>query len=378
MKKWAWLLIAALLVSLAGGSLADETPVKIGVFEPLSGSRSAGGQMEYEGIQVAHALMPTVLGRPVELVPVDSQSSEEEAAAVAAFLVDTAQVDVVLGTWGSSLALAGVPAFERTRTPFIGTSCTNPQITVGNPYCFRVCYLDDFQGTLLASYAANSLGAKKAAILCDISSVYALGLRDFFMEGFGVENIVAEAYFTTGDRDFSQQLNVIMSLDPDVIFMPSDSLEPAYIMQQTRALGYGDVLFLGGDAWETDALIEIAGEAAEACRYTTFYDVDAEPSAEGERFLAKYAEMFGDKTCGAATAVAYDAYLAAIMAIEAAGTTDGPAVAAALQTLSFEGVTGSIAFDENGDAIKNQAVIKTVSDGAFAYVDTIVLEPDRP
>ncbi len=376
MKKCLALLLVFLLMAPAFSIAESVEPIKIGVFEPLTGSKAAGGQMELEGIQVAHALMPEVLGRPVQLVQMDNKSDDVEAATAAQRLVESEKVDVVLGSWGSSLAIAGGPSFENSQTPAIGTSCTNPMVTLGNDYYFRVCYLDDFQGTLLANYAKNNLGAKTAAIICDISNVYAIGLRNYFMEAFvdDEHTIVKEAYFNTGDQEFSAQIASVMEANPDVIFMPSDFTEPGLIMKQARDLGYEDILFLGADTWETEAMIEIGGAAVEACRFTTFFDADADPSPESEAFLTKYAEMFGGKPKGAVTALGYDAYMAAVKAIEAAGTTDGPAVQAALAALSFEGVTDTISFDANGDCIKNKAILKTVEDGAFKYVDTVVIE----
>ncbi len=370
-------LALALVLMVAMPCLAvaeSKEPIKIGIFEPLTGSKAAGGQMEYEGIQVAHAIVPEVLGRPIELIPVDNKSDDVEAATAAARLVEAEKVDVVLGSWGSSLAIAGGPSFLSSETPAIGTSCTNPQVTLGNDYYFRVCFLDDFQGTLLANYAKNNLGAKTAAIMCDVSNVYAIGLRKYFVEAFGEENIVAEANFNVGDQEFSAQISAVMAKNPDVIFMPSDYTEPGLLMKQARDLGYADIPFLGGDTWETQALIDIGGEAVEACRFTTFFDADADPSPESEIFLAKYAEMFGGKPKGAVTALGYDAYMAAVKAIEAAGTTDGPAVRDALAGLTFEGVTGRCSFDQNGDAIKNKAIIKTVDAGQFKYMDTVIID----
>ena len=374
MKKLFALLLVLLLAAPAIAMTEAVEPIKIGVFEPLTGSKAAGGQMEYEGIQVAHALVPEVLGRPIELVPVDNKSDDVEAATAGARLVESEKVTAVIGSWGSSLCIAAGPSFESAKTPAIGTSCTNPMVTLGNDYYFRVCYLDDFQGTLLANYAKNNLGAKTAAVICDISNVYAIGLRQYFVEAFGEENIVAEAYFNVGDQEFSAQITSVMAKNPDVIFMPSDFTEPGLVMKQARDLGYADILFLGADTWETEAIIEVGGAAVEACRFTTFFDADAEPSPESEVFLAKYEEMFGGKPKGAVTALGYDAYMAAVKAIEAAGSTDGEAIQAALTALTFDGVTGKISFDENGDAIKNKAIIKTVENGAFKYVDTVIIE----
>ncbi len=373
MKKTIALLFA-LLMALPAVSLAQEAqPIRIGVFEPLTGSKATGGLMEVEGIEVAHALKPEALGRPIELVLMDNESDDDIAVDAAQRLADE-NIDIVLGSWGSSLSIAGGKVFMENEIPAIGTSCTNPKVTAGNPYYFRVCYLDDFQGTMLAAYAKNHLSAKTAAIICDISNVYAIGLRTFFLSAFGAENIVAEAYFNTGDTEFTAQIAAVMAANPDVIFLPSDYTEPGLIMAQARDFGYTDILFLGADTWETEDLITVGGEAVEACRFTTFFDSDADPTPESKAFLAKYAEMYGGKPKGAVTALGYDAYMAAVAAIEAAGTTDGPALRDALAALSFTGVTGAIRFDENGDAIKNMAIIKTVEDGQFKYVDTVILE----
>lgn len=373
MKRYLALLLLVLLALPTALLAEDAAPIRIGVFEPLTGAKSPGGMMEYEGMQVAHALMPEALGRPVELVLGDSESSDAHAATVAARLTGEDGVDLVLGSWGSSLALAGAPVFEAAQVPAIGTSCTNPAITLGNAYYFRVCYLDDFQGAILASYARETLGAQTAAIISDLSNFYAIGLRNYFVEAFGAEDIVAEAHFMAGDTDFAAQITPVMEAKPDVVFMPSDYAEPALLIRQAADMGFGDTIFLGGDTWELAEFIELGGDAVQAARFTTFYDAQAEPTEEGERFLAQYALMFDGKAPSAFAALGYDAYMAAILAIEAAGTTDGPALQEALSTLSFTGVTGSIAFDENGDAIKNRAVIKTVEDGQFAYLDTVII-----
>ena len=357
-----------------GEATGDEDVIKIGVFEPLSGANAAGGEMEYEGIQVAHSLKNEVLGKKIVLVPVDNKSDDVEAVNAAVRLVDSEKVDIVLGSWGSSVAIAAGATFEAAQVPAIGTSCTNPNVTLGNDYYFRVCYLDDFQGTLLANYAKNNLGASKAAVIYDVSDTYAVGLYKYFKEAFGEENIVAEAKFNKGDQDFTAQISSVMKAEPDVIFAPSGYTEAGLMMKQAREQGYEDILFLGADTWETEAMIEVGGDAVEACRFTTFFDAEATPTPESEAFLAAYEEMFGGEPKGAVTALGYDAYIAAVAAIEKAGTTDGPALRDALASLEITGVTGDCKFDENGDAIKNSAVIKTVTDGKFTYVDTVVVE----
>lgn len=389
MKKFLALLLAMLmLMGLAVGCSKTESNegenteneatnddvIRIGVFEPLSGANAAGGQMEYEGIQAANAVKGEVLGKKIVLVPVDNKSDDVEAVNAAARLCNAENVDIVVGSWGSSVCIAAGATFEEAQVPAIGTSCTNPNVTLGNDYYFRVCYLDDFQGTLLANYAKTNLGVSKAAVIYDVSDTYAVGLYKYFKDAFGEENIVAEAKFNKGDQDFTAQISSVMKAEPDVIFAPGGYTEAGLMMKQARELGYEDILFLGADTWETEAMIEVGGDAVEACRFTTFFDAEATPTAESEVFLKAYADLFGGSPKGAVTALGYDAYMAAVAAIEAAGTTDGPALRDALASLEINGVTGSCKFDENGDAIKNSAVIKTVTDGKFTYVDTVVVE----
>lgn len=390
MKKTISILLCfAMLVALTacGGTSSAPTPapgsetpapagedvIKIGIFEPLTGANAAGGQMEYEGIQAAHSVVGEVLGKKIVLVPVDNKSDDVEAVTAAERLANSEKVDIVLGSWGSGVSIAAGPTFRDAQVPAIGTSCTNPLVTLDNDYYFRVAYLDDFQGTLLANYAKDNLGAKTAAIICDVSDTYAIGLRKYFVEAFGEANIVAEAKFNKGDQEFSAQINAVMEKKPDVIFAPSGYTEGGLLMAEAAKQGH-EVPFLGADTWETEPLFQVGGAAASMSRFTTFFDADATPTPESEKFLAAYAKMFGGKPKGAVTALGWDAYMAAIAALEKAGTTDGPALRDALAVVEFDGVTGHIKFDENGDAIKNMAIIKTVENGAFKYVDTVVVD----
>ncbi|HOR13448.1 MAG TPA: ABC transporter substrate-binding protein [Clostridia bacterium] len=370
---FAALFLVATLTSACTSAPKEAEPIKIGIFEPLTGANAAGGQMELEGIKVAHSIKGEVLGRKIVLVEMDNKSDDVEAVTAAERLVNEEKVAVVVGSWGSSVCIAAGPTFEAAKIPAIGTSCTNPLVTLDNDYYFRVCYLDDFQGTLLANFAKQN-GYMKAGVIVDVSDTYAIGLRNFFVEAYGKDNIVAEAKFNKGDQDFTAQITTVMAANPDVIFAPSGYTEAGLMMAQARQMGYNDVLFLGGDTWETEAMIEVGGAATEACRFTTFFDADAEPTAESKQFLEAYDKMFGGKPKGAVTALGYDAYMAAVAAIEKAGSTDGVALQKALTELDIVGVTGRCTFDENGDGIKNQAIIKTVEGGAFKYVTTVVVD----
>ncbi len=376
-RKLALLLALTMIPSLilggCGGAAEDKSDIKIGVFEPLTGANAAGGQMELEGVKAAHSVKNEVLGRKIVLVEMDNKSDDVEAVTAAERLVNSEKVNAVVGSWGSSVAIAAGPTFMNAKVPAVGTSCTNPLVTQGNPYYFRVCYLDDFQGTLLANYAKQN-GFTKGAIIVDVSDTYAIGLRKYFVEAFGEENIVAEAKFNKGDQDFTAQISTVMAQNPDFIFAPSGFTEAGLMMAQSAQMGY-DVLFLGGDTWETEVLYEVGGPAAENCRFTTFFDADATPTAESKQFLDAYAALNnGAKPKGDVTALGYDAYMAVVAAIEKAGSAKGEDIQKALTELDVVLVTGRCRFDSNGDAIKDQAIVKTVTADGFKYVDTIVVK----
>lgn len=353
----------------AGGDV-----VKFGIFEPLTGANASGGQLEMRGFEIAHEMVPEVLGKKIEMVTGDNKSDAVEAVTAAEYLVNSQNVDVILGTWGSSFAIAAGPTFEKAQVPAIGTSCTNVNVTKGNEYYFRVCFLDPFQGTVMANYAYKTLNARTAGVIYEVSNDYAVGLKNFFEENFKAlgGTIVQEATYNTGDQDFSSQILSVKAGNPDVIFAPGNYTESALIMQQANQMGY-KVQFLGGDTWETDPLLTVGGTAVEGCIFSTFFDADAKINAETTKFVEAYEAKYGEPPAAVA-ALAYDAYMAAVKAIEAAGNTDGPAVRDALSKLKFDGCTGAISFDANGDAVKNTAVLKTVKDGKFKYIDTVTIE----
>ena len=354
-----------------GSSGGDSDAIKIGIFQPLTGASAAGGEYETRGIELAHSLYPEVLGRPVELVKVDNKSDVVEAATAAARLVESEQVDVVLGSWGSSLSMAGADAFEESQTPAITISATSPNVTLGNEYYFRVCFMEDFQGAALATYAAQELGATKAAIIYEITNDTCVGVRASLVETFeslGGE-MVGEASLSVGDQDFNSQIMAVMAGEPEVIFIPANYTEAALCISQARALGY-DIPFMGTDIIDVPAFLEVGGTDVNGTVTATFFDPAAPTTEVGQEFMDAYSSTYDDSP-SALSALGFDAYLAAIKAIEAAGTTDGPAVKDALYALEMEGATGSLRFDDNGDAIKNQVVLKVAQDGEYVYYDTV-------
>jgi branched-chain amino acid transport system substrate-binding protein len=381
-RKLSILLVALLTISLLISgctpaapeeTAAEDDVIKIGVFEPMTGANAAGGELEVEGVRLANRLYPEVLGKKVELVIVDNKSDAVEAASAAALLVEKEKVAAIIGSWGSSFSMAAGDII-RDKIPTVGASCTNPLVTLGNDWYYRVCFIDPFQGKVMATYAYEKLGAKKTAIIQEINNDYAIGLAKFYTDAFveltgDDDAIVAVANYNTGDNDFSAQLTNINTENPDVIFAPGNFTESALIVKQARQLGITTPI-IGGDTYETPEFVDIGGDAVEGTVFSTFFTSEIPITKESETFLAEYRAEYG-KEPAAVTALAYDAYILILDAIERAGSTDPAALNAAIAaTQGFEGAAGIISLDENGDAVKN-AVIKQVKDGEFVYLDTV-------
>ena len=359
-----------------GGEPAPASDViKLGVFEPLTGANAAGGELELEGIKLAHKLYPEVLGKKIELVVVDNKSDKVEAATAAARLVEKEKVSAIIGSWGSSLAMAAGDIVKKAKVPAMGTSCTNVLVTQGNEFYFRVCFIDPFQGVVMSNYAFGKLGAKKAAIIQEVSNDYAIGLAKYFTDNFkkltGDENaIVAVANYNTGDNDFTAQLTNIKAQNPDVIFAPGNFTESALVIKQARQLGI-KTPFIGGDTWETPEFIEIGADAVEGAVFSTFFATEKPITTESTKFLDAYRAEYPGKEPAGVTALGYDAYLILVKAIEAAGTADSVKIQQALVAMkNFQGAAGVVTFDENRNPIKS-AVIKEVKGGKFTFLDVV-------
>ncbi len=369
----AALVSAAAIVSCSTSS-SDSDVIKIGVFEPLTGANGAGGADEVDGIKLANKLFPKVLGKTVQLVVVDNKSDKVEAANAATVLVQKEKVKAVIGSWGSSLSMSGGPIFAEAKVPAVAVSATNPNVTKGNEYYFRVCFLDPFQGTVNAAYAFNTLKAKKVAIIREVSNDYSVGLAKFFVDGFvklsgDPASIVATSDYNTGDQDFSAQLTNIKQFNPDVIFAPGNYTESALIIKQARALGM-TAQFLGGDTWDFNAFLEIGGAAVEGATFSTFFANDVPINKTSETFLKAFREEY-KKEPAAVAALGYDAYMVIMDAITRANSADSQKIRDALtQTKNFEGSAGSITINAERNADKD-AVFKTVKGGKFVFLTTV-------
>lgn len=365
------------LVAGCGGEKKEDAKasdvIKVGVFLPLTGDNAAGGELELRGIKLANKLHPEVLGKKIELVVADNKSDKAEAASVAARLIEKDKVSVIVGSYGSSLSMAAGNIVKDSKVPAVGTSCTNPQVTANNDYYFRACFIDPFQGTVMANYAFKQ-GAKKVAIVQEVSNDYAVGLAKFFKEAFikltGDENSIVEiANYQTGDKDFSAILTNIKAKNPDAIFAPGNFTESALLVKQARQLGI-EAPFMGGDTWETQEFIDVGGKDVEGVALSTAFDREKATTLEAKKFLDEYVKEYKGEP-SALTAMAYDAYLIAIDGIKRAGSTDTVKIRDAIAaTKDLECVTGMTTLDKNGDPIKG-AVIKTVKDGKFTFLDFV-------
>lgn len=378
-KLLSLLAVSALATGLLAGcggeeKAADSNVIKVGVFLPLTGDNAAGGELELRGIKLANQLHPEVLGKKVELVVADNKSDKAEAASVAARLIEKDKVSAIVGSYGSSLSMAAGNIVKENKVPAVGTSCTNPQVTANNDYYFRACFIDPFQGKVMAEYAHQN-GFKKVAIVQEVSNDYSVGLAKFFREEFvkltGDENSIVDiANYQTGDKDFTAILTNIKAQDPDAVFAPGNFTESALLVKQARQLGI-DAQFMGGDTWETQEFIDVGGKDVEGVALSTAFDREKASTEEAKKFLDAYTKEYNGEP-SALTAMAYDAYLIAVNGIEKSGTaTDTVKIRDAIAaTKDLECVTGMTTLDENGDPIKD-VVIKTVKDGKFTFKDYV-------
>ena len=347
----------------SGGS--DEKVVKIGVFEPQSGDTGAGGKQEILGMQYANSLIPTVeIGGEtykVELVYADNASSNDKAPTAAQTLISSG-VSIVLGSYGSGVSIAAGDTFSAARVPAVGVTCTNPQVTSDCDVYFRICFLDPFQGTVLANYAKTELGAKKAYCLSKQGDDYSGGLVNYFVQAFGAENCVQET-FPEGTSDYSTYITNAQNQGCDVFFSPVSTEAAAQIIAKASAQSLG-MPILAGDTWDSNVILDAAkGTDVEIC-VTTFYQEGADPAFDsGIKAWIKgdstaLANNGGNDELAAVTAMGYDAYNFALEAIKAAGSVDPAAVLEALPNVTMTGVTGEIALNDIGDAIRDSAVVK--------------------
>lgn len=368
MKKAA---IAFLILLLAVPAAFADKPILIGAYLPMTGVVAAYGQMGWSGIKAANKMEPTVLNRPVELKLADTKSDKVEAANAVSRLVERENVSAIIGEMISGNTIAGSDHAERSKIPMVSPTATNPIVTQGKKYIFRVCFIDPDQGRIAAKLATDRLKAKTAALIYDISQDYCVALAAFFKREFKKQGgkIVAETRFKTGDRDFTPQLGSIKNANPDIIYAPIYYTECALIAKQAEEMGL-DVPILTGDGAQAPELLQLGGDAVEGVYFTAHFHKDMIDTERGKKFIDMYKQETG-KSLDAFSAMGADAYFIILDAIRRAGSDDPQKIREALaSTKDFKGVSGNITLTESGNA-KKSMVINTVKDGAFKYVTTI-------
>ena len=394
MKKFLALTLALCMVfalcacgstaSTPSTSASSNATISIGVFEPATGENGAGGQQEVLGIRYANSVKPTVtiagVTYDVKLEEVDNQSDKSAAVTAAQTLISKGVI-AVLGSYGSGVSIAAGSTFANAKVPAVGCSCTNPQVTLGNDYYFRVCFLDPFQGTVMANYAASQ-GCKTAAVINQNGDDYSTGLANYFKDAFAKMDgcsVVYEGTYNTNETDFNAILAKVKEANPDVVFIPSSITTAGLIIKQARDLGIKSKI-MAGDTWQNQTIIDNAGAAnCEGICLSTFFDENDAGAADFVKGFKAYINSDsknltlngGNDTVAAVSALGYDAYMTVLTALESlTAAPTGETLRDALAKTTYAGVTGSISFDENGDAVRDMAYIDMITNGAFKFVGT--------
>ena len=373
-------LVLTVLLLLLGLALScsqqinDHPTIKIGFFGDLSGPTFNFGQSAMNGVLMAADEINQaggINGRKIDIVFEDDKGSPELAAQITGKLIDRDKVVAIIGAGASGNSLAAAPKAQSAHIPLISPSSTNPAVTQAGDYIFRACFIDAFQGEVMAKFAANTLKAKKAAIMLDFNSPYSRGLSEFFELSFAKlgGQIVNKQSYSQGDADFRGQLSAIKSANPDVIYLPGYYGDVAIIAKQARQLGL-KVALLGTDGWDAPELWELGGDALNGCYISNHYSVE-DPSETIQKFARDYRQRFGNLTPDAHAALAYDALRFLAEAIRESGTIEEQKLRDALaETKNFAGVTGIISMDRNRNAVK-PAVILKLEDRRYIYQETI-------
>jgi branched-chain amino acid transport system substrate-binding protein len=374
--------LAALMAAGCGGGSGTNELV-IGEYGSLTGNDATFGQSTKNGIDMALADLVAdhngeIGGYKVRIVVEDDQGRPEEAATVVQKLINQDRVIALLGEVASSRSLAAAPIAQAAGVPMITPSSTNPKVTEVGDYIFRMCFIDPFQGLVMAKFARQNLGLTKVAVLKDVRNDYSVGLTEFFTKSFTElgGTIIAEQAYSAGDQDFRAQLTTLKNKDSEAIFIPGYYTEVGLIARQARELGYKGLL-IGTDGWESEQLIEIGGKALNGAYFSSHFAVD-NPDPALQDFLVKYRARFGGDP-DAIGGLAYDAarvlfsHLQTMAADDPttfagflpdkAGTPARKAATAKLRDLiagtkNYPGVTGAITLDANRNASKPSVVIK--------------------
>ncbi len=353
---------AAAILSVPLGSVQAQD-IAVGEYASLTGSEATFGINSDNGVQLAAEEINNaggVLGRKIKLIVEDDQSKPGQPSSAVKKLIANDKVVAVIGEIASSRSLEAAPICQEAKIPMVSPGSTNPTVTEKGDYIFRVCFIDPFQGTVMAKFALDTLHAKKVAILSDVTSDYSKGLSQYFTEYYkshGGQIVIERSYSGSGkDKDFRAQLTAIKAAQPDAIFVPGYYTEAGLIGKQARILGL-KVPLLGGDGWDSPKLAEIAGASLDGCYFSTHFS-PADQNPKVQTFVKNYTAKFKAAPDGMAP-LGYDAMMILADAIKKAGTTDGDKVRAALTGVKdYEAVTGKISIDDKRNATKSAVVLQ--------------------
>jgi branched-chain amino acid transport system substrate-binding protein len=371
-----WILCLCLRLLLAGVSAkvatADEV-IKLGEVNPITGAIGLYGTACHQGIKLAIDQANSaggVLGKKIELLTEDNQSQAGQTSTIVRKLIGQDKVVAIIGDLTSSATLEGGPIAQAAKVPMVSPLATNPKVTEIGDFIFRVCFIDEFQGRVMARFALEKLHAKVAAILTDTKQDYSVGLAGFFSKTFtaGGGRIEREQTYASGDTDFRAQLTSIKAAAPEVVFVPGYYPEVSLILKEARQLGL-TVPFIGCEAWDSPTLLQVAGKAADGCYFSNQFSA-VDPSPVVQQFDNVYREKFGSLPDNFA-ALGYDAANVVLDAIKRAESANPASIRDALATTKdFPGVSGNITIDAHRNASK-PAVILSIKDDTIQYFEKI-------
>lgn len=356
-----------------GGSSGGGSEIVIGHYASMTGSTAHFGQDTDKAVRLAvdeANAAGGVLGKKLKVVTLDTRGDSAEAANAVTRLIDVEKSVAILGEVASSLSLSGGRVAQRRKIPMVSPSSTNPKVTEVGDFVFRVCFLDPFQGKVMAKFARETLKIDKVAILKDVKNDYSIGLSDAFKESFEKMGgqVVAEQSYGQGDTDFSAQVTAIKGTEAQAIFVPGYYAEVGAIARTAERLGV-KVPLLGGDGWDAPDLFKIGGEAINGSYFSNHFAPDA-ATPKAQKFVADFKAKYSIEPTGLG-ALGYDAAAVLIDAMKRAGKTDSDALRSALaDTKNFEGVTGAITIDPQRNAQKSAVVLK-IEGGKAKFAATV-------
>ncbi len=349
----------------------DLDTIKVAVLLAKTGEYAISSDSQYEVVRLAVKEINQkggVLGKKIELIEIDTQSSAL-GARFAAKKILKMKPTAVIGPGFSSTALGAAPILQKAKIPTIATWATNPNVTLVGDYIFRVCFVDQFQGTVMASFALKDLKAKTAVVLTNTGNKYSAGLADFFMKSFEESGgkVLWERGYASSAVDYKAQLLKTKQLNPDVVYVPGYERDSAHIMKQAKKMGITST-FLGGDGWEI-TMYKFGGDAIDDSYFSSHWHRD-DTREISQNYVMRFEKEYGKADI---FALSYDAVNVLADAIKRAKSTDSQKIQQALaNTKNFPGITGNITFDENGDPVDKAAVILKFKNREIEYVKTII------